>query len=602
MTASERGALADAASAGILSSVDLHFAELLARRGGLDDPVAALAAALCAKAVRLEHVCTVLDDEGVGLLWHPEDGAEAPAAPDPGALRDALARATHLVEVVDVGANVDARGEAPLVLSGHRAYLRRYALLEQLVADRLLAAHALEVPEGTDEAISAHGARAAEEQRVAVRRALAAPVSVVAGGPGTGKTTAVALLLVVAAALRPPLSVALAAPTGKAASRLDQAVRADVANDRAGRAADDEVSEAGEGTTARRATTLHSLLGIGRDGIARRRGWLDADVIVVDEASMVSLPLLAETLRRARPDTRVVLVGDPDQLASIEVGAILSDVVEAGSDAGVVVSTLATSHRFGEDGGVAALAAAVREGSLGAVDDAVAAFGSLARLDPGEARGEVVDAVVRRAVDLVEVARQGDAAAALELASALGVLCAHKRGDGSTGWWGRTVERRLVQLGVLRRRDGDVVGRPLLVTRNDPLTGLTNGMTGVVVAGDEGPRVAFELGTFPLAAVAFAETAWAVTIHKSQGSEFDEVVVSLPEATSELLTRELVYTAVTRARQAVTLLAPPGALESALARRVARASGLVARLRARGQLAVSASDGPVADSSTTPAT
>ena len=162
------------------------------------------------------------------------------------------------------------------------------------------------------------------------------------------------------------------------------------------------------------------------------------------------------------------------------------------------------------------------------------------------------------------------------------MLCAHKRGDGSTAWWRRHVERRLVELGVLRPRDADYPGRPLLVTRNDPLTGLSNGMTGVVVAHDDGPLVAFETGTLPLAAVAFAETAWALTIHKSQGSEFDDVVVSLPEATSELLTRELVYTAVTRARRAVTVLAPTGALDAALSRRVARASGLVARLRARG--------------------
>ena len=586
--------LADAASTGVLASVDVHFAELLVRRGGLEDPMAVLAAALCAKAVRLEHVCAVLDEEGVSVLWHGDDGAEAPSRPDPGVLRAVLAAATGIVEVVEVGADVAERGEAPVVLSGPRGYLRRYALLEQLVADRLHATDPFDLPEGADEALAAHGAGADDEQRAAVRRALAAPVSVIAGGPGTGKTTAVALLLAVAAGLRPPLSVALAAPTGKAAARLDEAVR--------------EAAPPGNGKgstgVAPRATTLHSLLGVGRDGIARRGGWLDADVVVVDEASMVSLPLLAETLRRARRDTRVVLVGDPDQLASIEVGAILSDVVEAAgsSPGGVVVSTLATSHRFGESGGVASLATAVRAGDLRAVDEAVAAHGSLARLEPAAGRARVVEAVVHRAVELVEVARRGDADAALALASSLGVLCAHKRGDGSTSWWGRTVERRLVELGVLRRRDADVVGRPLLVTRNDPLTGLTNGMTGVVVAHGDGPHVAFELGTLPLASVAFAETAWALTIHKSQGSEFDGVIVSLPDAASELLTRELVYTAVTRARQSVTLLAPPGALEAALERRVARASGLVARLRARGQAAGGTWAARAPDSSTAPAT
>jgi exodeoxyribonuclease V alpha subunit len=585
--------LAEVASAGVLASMDVHFAELLVRRGGLADPTAVLAAALCAKAVRLEHVCAVFDEEGVDVLWRGADGAEAPSRPDPEALRSALADASGAGEVAAEGADVDEHGEAPLVLSGPRGYLRRYALLEQLVADRLGAADALAPLEGLDEALARHAVRADDDQRDAVRRALAAPVSVVAGGPGTGKTTAVALLLAVAADLLPPLTVALAAPTGKAAARLDEAVR------EAARA-----RSAVPGRAAPRATTLHALLGVGRDGTTQRGGWLDADVVVIDEASMVSLPLLAETLRRSRPGTRVALVGDPDQLASIEVGAILSDVVEAaGARAGgAVVSTLATPHRFGEGGGVAALAAAVREGDLRAVDEAVATHDSLARREPDRGRAAVVEDVVRRAADLVAVAQDGDGDAALALASSLGVLCAHKRGDGSTSWWGRTVERRLVEDGVVRRRDDDVIGRPLLVTRNDPLTGLTNGMTGVVVAHADGPHVAFELGTLPLASVAFAETAWALTIHKAQGSEFDAVVVSLPDAASELLTRELVYTAVTRARRSVTLLAPPGSLEAALVRRVARASGLVARLRARGQAPDDTLDARSPDSSTTPAT
>jgi exodeoxyribonuclease V alpha subunit len=580
-------ALDDASALGVVGGVDRHFAELLVRRGGLDDPLAAIAAALCAKAVRLEHVCAVFDEPGVELLWRGDEGP-APDPPAPGALLAALARHPRVVEVAPEGADVDVGGEHPLVVSGPRGYLRRYALLEQLVADRLLAVHPLGLPDGADAALEAHGAAADEEQRAAIRRALGAPVSVIAGGPGTGKTTTVAVLLAVAAHTDPPLTVALAAPTGKAATRLNQVVHA----------ATSEPTDRGDVPTA---TTLHQLLGIGRDGIGRRRSFLDADVVVVDEASMVSLPLLAETLRRTRPDARVVLVGDPDQLASIEVGAVLADVVEAadaGSE-GVVVSRLATSHRFGDAGGVAALAAGVRDGSIAAVDEAVSTHASVRRLDPVIARSEVVDVVVHRAVELIEAARAGDGDAALAAYASLGVLCAHKRGDGSTAWWGRTVERRLVELGVLRVRDLDYLGRPLLVTRNDPLTKLMNGMTGIVIDGGDAPVVAFETGVFALSAVAFAETAWALTIHKSQGSEFDDVVVSLPEATSELLTRELVYTAVTRARRGVTLLAPTESLEAALARRVARASGLVVRLRARVQAeGVDAT----ANGSTTPAT
>jgi exodeoxyribonuclease V alpha subunit len=566
--------LASVMAAGVFGALDLHFAELLVRRGGLADPLAVTAVALAAKAVRLEHVCCVLDDDGVRVLWRDDDGAEVPDPPAGDALVTALAAVPSLVEVVPEGADVDERGERPLVVSGTRCYLRRYALLEQLVAARLRDARDLGVPDGADAALASLGATADPEQCEAVRRALAAPVSVVAGGPGSGKTTAVALLLGVAGAVVPPLTVALSAPTGKAAARLDEAVRA---------------AGLGDGDEVPRAVTLHRLLGLGRDGIARRRGHVDADVIVVDEASMVSLPVLAETLRRARPGSRVVLVGDPDQLASIEVGAVLSDVVAAAGDPGssVAVSTLTTSHRFGDAAGVVDLAAAVRAGDVAGIDAAAARHATLSRHDPASGRQEVLEHVVDRAAALVDAARAGDAEAALGALSALGVLCAHRRGDGSVEWWRRAVEARLVERGILRGRDPDYVGRPLLVTRNDPLTGLANGMTGVVVAQGDEVTCAFDAGLVPLAAVAWAETAWALTIHKSQGSEYDEVVVSLPGPTSELLTRELVYTAVTRARREVTLLAPEGSLEVALARRVARSSGLVARLRATGESAAS---------------
>jgi exodeoxyribonuclease V alpha subunit len=558
--------LGDAAT-GVFAPLDVHFAELLGRRGAPLDAAAATAAALAAKAVRLEHVCAVLDAGGVALLWHDDDDAEVAGAPDPAALLAALRDAPGLVEVVDEGADVDEHGEHPLVLSGARLYLRRYALLEQLVAARLSAAGTLTSPVGAEAALSALGGRADDDQRAAVARALTAPVSVVAGGPGTGKTTAVGLLLAVAAAVEPPLTVRLAAPTGKAAARLDEAVRAAPVVD-----------------DPPRARTLHALLGAGPDGVVRSRAPLDADVVVVDEASMVSLPLLAETLRRTRHDARVVLVGDPDQLASIEVGAVLADVVEAARDpagGGVVVSRLSTAHRFADGEGVGALAAAVRAGDVAVVDEVAAAHPTVRRLTPAD-RARVVTTVIDHAAELVGAARRGDAARALGLAASLGVLCAHRRGDGSTAWWGRAVEQGLRDRGVVRPRDVDYVGRPLLVTRNDRLTGLMNGMTGVVVAGDDGPAAAFDVGLFPLAAVAWAETAWALTIHKSQGSEFEEVVVSLPDPSSPLLTRELVYTAVTRARRGVTLVAPEGTLEAALAQRVARASGLVARLRARG--------------------
>jgi len=561
-------ALSGARASGAFAPVDLHMADMVMRRSGATDPLLAVALALAVKAVRLEHVCVVLDDEGIGLLWRAEGAAaQAATAPVPGQLLGALRAADGLVEVTAEGADVDPLGDAMVVLSGPRCYLRRYALLEQLVADRLRHGAALGAPAGAEDCIERHGGRADASQRVAVGRALSSAVSVIAGGPGTGKTTTVALLVEVAGALPTPLRVALAAPTGKAAARMDEAVRAAVGADV---------------TDVPRATTVHRLLGIRRDGAARTGDPLDADVIVIDEASMVSLPLLASVLGRARADARVVLVGDPDQLASIEVGAVLADVVDAGARAGsgVIVARLDVAHRFADADAVVALAAAVRAGNPEAFDQAVRdSRGHVTRVVP-EDRHALVERVVDHAVAVLEAARRGDVDAALARIGALGVLCATKRGDGSTSWWHSEVERRLVERGVVRTRDDDLVGRPLLVTRNDPLTGLTNGSVGVIVAEHGERRCHFDAVSHPLSSLDAAEPFWALTIHKSQGSEYGDVVISLPGPDSPILTRELVYTAVTRSRGSVALIAPPGSLEAALARRVARASGLAARLGA----------------------
>jgi exodeoxyribonuclease V alpha subunit len=556
----------DAEGAGVFSTGDLAFAEMVVRRAGISDPMCATALALIAKAVRLDHVCAELTESGIAQLWASDDGDSAPAGPPTAeTLLGALARAGGVVEHVAEGADVDPYGDAPVVLSAHRCYLRRYATLEQFVADRLGQLEQLQEPPGLDEVLERVARDADVAQREAVRRAFGCPVSVIAGGPGTGKTTTVALVLRVAGALPEPLTVALAAPTGKAAARLDEAVRAVMPD-----------ADVGELAPAR---TLHGLLGVGRDGVVRVQRPLDADVIVVDEASMVSLPLLAATLRRARPNARVILVGDPDQLASIEVGAVLADVVEAAAAAsGVVVSTLTIAHRFEDARGVPSLASAVRSGSVAELDAAIAAHRDLHTRAPEEGLEALVAHVTDHAVELIVAARDGDAERSLALVASLGVLCATKRGPGSTAWWNAAIEAALVARGMLRRRDVDYVGRPLLVTRNDPLTGLANGMIGVVVADGDDRRAVFEIGAFEPQDVAWADTVWALTIHKSQGSEYDEVVVSLPGPDSPILTRELIYTAVTRARRSVTLVAPKGSLEAALSRRVARSSGLAARL------------------------
>jgi exodeoxyribonuclease V alpha subunit len=412
----------------------------------------------------------------------------------------------------------------------------------------------------------------------------------VAGGPGTGKTTTVARILALldeqaAAAGRPPPRVALAAPTGKAAARLEEAVHTEAAK-----------MPLGDNERARLSTlsgsTLHRLLGWRPDSRSRfrhhRDNRLPHDAVVVDEASMVSLSLMAKLIDALRTDARLILVGDPDQLASVEAGAVLGDIVGAGSYEGIVV--LRRVHRFG--GAIADLATAIQRGDESAavavlraghddvrwIDLDVAAGGVVAALQP------VRDAVVDAGRRITNAARAGDARGALDGLKAMRVLCAHRRGPYGVAEWTPQIESWLAAA-IPGYGDGGpwYVGRPLLVTENDYGLRLFNGDAGVVIDAGDGRTVAafertgglFEVSPRRLGSV---DTVHAMTVHKSQGSQFDAVAVILPDAESPILTRELLYTAVTRAQQQLTVVGTEDSIRAAVARPIARASGLRERL------------------------
>lgn len=593
--------------AGVFGPSEVHLAEAvdrLHRSSGAVSPgtgltdAEVLALAVAARAPRLGHVCVDLD-EVASRIADPDQGGVDPDHPlpwpDPSAWADALER-SPLVQRPGEEPQGPTR---PLVWDGRRLYLHRYEHYEAFVAADLSrrATSPLRPLAGShlDALFPPPPGDAEDRQRGAAVAALASPVSVIAGGPGTGKTRTIARLL--AAALAADGSsvreFALAAPTGKAAARMTEAVHAAVGEIEAAGIVDPSVVARLRDAEA---TTIHRLLGARPGGaFARNRhAPLPHDLVIVDETSMVALPLMARLLDAVRPEARVVFVGDPDQLASVEAGTVLADLVgPVGADApGPLagrVTVLDRVHRFGETSGIADLAGAVRVGDV----DAVLGLLDGSRPDlhlvapDGADVAAVLDALVDAGIQVVDAARAGDDAEAIRAATAVKVLAAQHRGANGRFDWSSRIERGVLdRVGDVERRGRWHVGRPVLVTSNDPLNRVFNGDTGVAVRGEAGLAVALPdarveggLRRVQPSRLHDVETWWAMTIHKSQGSEFPHVVVALPDrVASPVLTRELLYTAITRAREQVTIVATEAALRTAVARPVARASGLGPRL------------------------
>ena len=563
---SATGLLAELNRAGVLTAADVHVAVRVGRLAGESDERVLLATALAVRAVRHGSVCA--DLEAVTEV--------APELPWP-ASKDWVA-AVAASPLLDAGV---LRSEFGLL------YLDRYWHQEvQLCAD-LEARMAQPAPGVDGEVLGAGMVRVFPgetygEQRQASRLASSAWTTVLTGGPGTGKTTTVAGLLALLAEQAavvgaPSLRIALTAPTGKAAARLQEAVAREVA-----RLPESDRSRLG----ALQAVTLHRLLGTRRDNGTRfrhhRSNRLPHDVVVVDESSMVSLTMMTRLVEAVRPETRLVLVGDPDQLASVEAGAVLADLVSglALREPSPVVR-LETTHRFGEE--IGALAEALRLGSSDTVLDVLrsgaAAVDFVETDDPAALlRSRVVEA----AVEVRRYAEAGDAASAVAALDAHRLLCAHRDGPFGVQHWNRQVEHWLSEATGDPLYEPMYVGRPLLVTANDYGLGVYNGDAGVVVSTDRGNRAVIAgaqgLADFAPSRMSEVETMFATTIHKSQGSQAAEVTVLLPPPESRLLTRELFYTAVTRAQQKVRVVGTEESVRAAVERRAQRASGLRQRL------------------------
>ncbi len=580
--------------AGVIAAADVHVARELGRLGGEADDTVLLAAALAVRGPRLGHVHVDLAQIRDTAAVDAEEPVDLGALdwPEPKAW---IARvgASPLVRRGD--ADEPARAALPLRLVGSWMYLDRYWAEEVRVARALRELGSGPAPATDPDLLRdglnrLFGSGAPARQKLAAATAVTRPWSVVAGGPGTGKTTTVARIVALlyeqaAAAAAPFPLVALAAPTGKAAARLQEAVHA--------QAAELDVPDGvREELRSLRASTIHRLLGWRPGSSSRfrhdRNQRLAHDVVIVDETSMVSLSLMARLIEALRSGARLILVGDPGQLASIEAGAVLGDIVGDGANgAGPEIVVLDRVHRFGE--GIARLATAIRAGDGDAVVALLRAGAegvTWLEVDVAEqaALTAVSEPALAAARATVAAARAGDARAALDALGSFRILCAHRRGPYGVATWTARMEGWLAaELGDLEVEDRWYIGRPLLVNENDYELRLNNGDTGVVVAlGDGRMAAAFARGDETIAhapsRLSAVDTVYAMTVHKSQGSQFRVAAVLLPAPESRILTRELLYTAATRAQERLILAGTEESVRAAVARPVARASGLGRRL------------------------
>lgn len=602
-----------------LSPLDEHFARALGRIGGEERPEVLLAAALTSRFVRSGHVCFDLRRfvAAPDLIAEGEDkvAVDWPAV-EPWA--EAI-RSSSLVS----GADPD--GNRPLVFDDSgRLYLRRYwehqtevvgALQRRVLgidpiddAGWLRSALDRLFPRGP-----ATAGGGVDWQRIAAVVALQRWLCVISGGPGTGKTFTVVkiLALMIEQALRrdaPPPRVTLVAPTGKAAARLSESIRRAKANLKVEPQVVDLIPD--------EAATIHRCLGTYRGSTTQMRHNRDnplaADIVLLDEASMVDLALLRRLFDAVSDRTRVILLGDKDQLASVEAGAVLGDICNSGrrvvysrawreqlieltgeplpGDESAPESTgiwdcmvqLHYSYRTEKAPAIAALAEAINAGdaakALSLLDDEKLAY--IAWAAPGERK--LPSATLRREVaeGFAEYLRHEGAVERMRSLDHFRVLCAHRRGPQGVETMNPLVEQVLAEEGLITPEGIAYNGRPVLVTQNDYQLHLFNGDVGIVaVDTDTGDSVVlFEAEDGPRrlspSRLPPHETAYAMSVHKSQGSEFDRVAVILPMEDSPVLSRELLYTAVTRAREAVTLHGSRAIIEQTIARRIERASGL----------------------------
>ncbi|WP_130831482.1 exodeoxyribonuclease V subunit alpha [[Erwinia] mediterraneensis] len=594
----------------LMRPLDIQFARLLADES---QPARMLAAACVSAEAGEGHVCLPLEHLTVDGLFAGRHPALAEALwQAAGAPQDWQ---SHLQAWNAVS---DGRLATPLVLSNQRLYLHRLWHSEGRVAQFFAtqeSAHSFDHQAVRHVLDTLFGNHPEDWQKIAAAVAMTRKTTVISGGPGTGKTTTVAKLLAAMIRLSEgSLRIQLAAPTGKAAARLTESL---------GKALQAlSMNETERRLFPAEAMTLHRLLGAQHDTQRLRyhaSNRLHLDVLVVDEASMVDLPMMANLIAALPPHARVIFLGDHEQLASVEAGAVLGDICRcaetgysapraaqlvdltgcklAGLDDALAppvrdsICLLRKSYRFDAQSGIGQLAKAVNLGDVQRVEEIFAAPWSDIRRQPlhnADAYQAMLAEVAEGYRDFLSlIRRQADPAAIIAAFSGFQLLCALREGPFGVHGLNQRIEQMLVQQRLIRRPSGGsrwYVGRPVMVSRNDSALGLFNGDIGITLLDNEGTmKVYFPLPDGSIKAVQPSrlpphDTAWAMTVHKSQGSEFDHTALVMPGQFVPVLTRELVYTAITRARNQLTLYCDSAVFHRAVALRTRRRSGLVDRL------------------------
>ena len=600
-----------AVSLGLLRNLDLYFAREMFRLDASSNEQIMLPAALASRAISDGDVCldlaavagTQLKDLKISIEYRLD-------IPSLDELRETL-RSSRVVGLP---------GEtAPLILDRHdHLYLGRYWWFEKQVADALLA-RAVPLKQGeVDAELLSRGLQRmfsseyveTDWQRVAAAVAVLRRFCVISGGPGTGKTHTVAaiLALLLEQSRQHPVRIAMAAPTGKAAARLSESIR----NTKPSIACDDNIKS----LIPEQASTIHRLLGIqpGREQPRfNREHPLHVDLLVVDEASMIDLPLMARLLAALPEHARLILLGDKDQLASVEAGSIFADICGKDSASHYTpefhaqlqhvtgeridnrqsrnafaesIALLHKSYRFSGEEGIGRLAAAVNRGDSQSV---LQLFGQgledIFFYTPRE-ENIAIELKSRVLQSYAECFQAGGPREALQCFNQFRILCAVRKGPAGVEQVNRTIEQLLRNQGLIRGDAQHYRGRLVMVTRNDYSIGLFNGDVGILWPDpDADNRLAawFVLPNDSMKRVLPGrlpphETAYAMTVHKSQGSEFERVLVMLPFEEAGVVSRELLYTGITRARHKTEVWGSERILRNAVENRVRRVSGLSDRL------------------------